>query len=126
MPCENTSEKRNTSVSSWIFACENETTDFAPRISCHLKLKWRWNILGACVYAFVIQISINIIFCQLCFVFAWMAIGGICWGTNENRDLVSQGFDFCCSESVCLWSVIPQKKFLLNRTDPTALGVLLS
>ena len=40
-------------------------------------------------------------FCQLRFVFACMGIGGICCGTNENRDLVSQDFAFC-SECVCL------------------------
>lgn len=52
MPCENTSEERIIHVASWIFACENETTDFfSPRISCHLKLKWKWNILVlVCMY----------------------------------------------------------------------------
>ena len=94
---------------------------FPPRIFCPLKFKWRWNILAACVYLWVKLASV--LFLSTVFVFACMDIGGICCGTNENRDLVSQDFAFC-SECVCLWSVIPQNnKFLLSRIDPTVFGL---
>ena len=86
---ENRSEERNTSIVSWIFACENETTDFSPRIFCPLKFKWRWNILAACVYLWVKLASIlflSTVFC-VCLHGYWWHLLWNQWeqGPGESR-----------------------------------------
>lgn len=99
-----------------------------PWISCHLEVKWKWNILCVCVYVFVIQIRSILFFvsCVLCLP-EWLLVISA-EGPMRIGTWWVKLFDFCCAECVCLWSVISQKDtFLLNsRTDCAAEGVLLS